>query len=86
MGASVVTSRSLGRTAIASRTGDNEVEEDQMPAPIPLPGKIMEMSMEFWRRVLLQTERAREGSVETPSPHESGGVKRRDKDSPPDIW
>ncbi|HOB06210.1 MAG TPA: hypothetical protein PKM36_13190 [Propionibacteriaceae bacterium] len=57
-----------------------------MPAPIPLPGKLMEMSMEFWRRVLLQTEKAREDTITTPTPGDPDAVRRRDKDSPPDIW
>ncbi len=57
-----------------------------MPAPVPLPGKLMELSLEFWRRVLLQTEKAREATIETPVPGETGAVRRRDKDSPPDIW
>lgn len=57
-----------------------------MPAPVPLPGKLMEMSMEFWRRVLLQGEKVREATVETPSAGDPETVRRRDKDSPPDIW
>ncbi len=57
-----------------------------MPAPIPLPGKLMEMSLEFWRRVLLQTEKARESTIVTPAPGGTEAVRTRDKDSPPDIW
>lgn len=57
-----------------------------MPAPVPLPGKLMELSMEFWRRVLLQSEQAREQTVVVPTPGEPGSVRRRDKDSPPEIW
>lgn len=57
-----------------------------MPAPIPLPGKLVEMSMEFWRRVLLQEEKRREQTVEERPNGEPGPVRRRDKDSPPDIW
>ena len=57
-----------------------------MPAPVPLPGKVMEWSMEFWRRVLLQSEKARESTVTVAAPDYPDTVRRRDKDSPPDIW
>ncbi len=51
----------------------------------PVPSKMMQWSMEFWRRVLLGLEKVNEDVTEIVTPDADATARHR-KDEPPRIW
>ncbi len=50
--------------------------------PSPIPTKVMEWSMEFWRKVLLGAERVQEDVAR----ETKEATERRERGNSPDVW